>query len=339
MEKDKRTYNILVVEDNLGDLVLVEEYLDDYILNPQLVNAQSFRDASSLLQDTSNPFDVILLDLSLPDKKGEELVTDILKISGDIPVIILTGYTDMPFSIRSLKLGISDYLVKDILTPLALYKSILHNIERKKFILALEHSEKRYNDLFHLSPQPMWVYDTETLMFIDVNDSAVKDYGYTKEEFLKMSIKELRPVEEVAGLLEYLEKAKIDSESYRKRNGKHKLKNGGIIEVEVHSRSLILNNRNARVVLANNITERSLYIKAIEDQNEKLKEIAWIQSHIVRAPLARMMGIVDMLKNNINGADEEQSFFLNEILNSALELDNIIKDISSQASEVQVKNK
>ena len=60
------------------------------------------------------------------------------------------------------------------------------NIERKKNTLLLEESEKRYSDLFQLSPQPMWMLDIHTLDFFQVNDAAIKQYGYSEEEFKKL---------------------------------------------------------------------------------------------------------------------------------------------------------
>lgn len=336
MEKDNKKYRILLVEDNPGDALLVEEYLDDYILDPQITNAGSFKETKTLLTRNNQFFDIILLDLSLPDKNGEDLVRDIVQLSDDIPVVILTGYTDMPFSIRTMELGISDYLLKDTLTSFTLYKSILYNIDQSKFITAIEESEKRYNDLFHLSPQPMWVYDLETHKFMDVNDAAVKEYGYDHEEFLTMVIEDIQVVEGAKDPARY--RAFFEE---KRRRGKteelHRLKNGNIIDVLVSSNELNYNNRKSRVTLANNITERNLYIKAIENQNIKLKEIAWIQSHVVRAPLARLMGVAELLKDCENTPREEQLFLLNAILNSAHELDDIIRDISSKTNKVVVK--
>lgn len=336
MEKDNKKYRILLVEDNPGDALLVEEYLDDYILDPQITNAGSFKETKTLLTRSNQFFDIILLDLSLPDKNGEDLVRDIVQLSEEIPVVILTGYTDMPFSIRTMELGISDYLLKDTLTSFTLYKSILYNIDQSKFITAIEESEKRYNDLFHLSPQPMWVYDLETHKFMDVNDAAVKEYGYDHEEFLTMVIEDIQVVEGAKDPARY--RAFFEE---KRRRGKteelHRLKNGNIIDVLVSSNELNYNNRKSRVTLANNITERNLYIKAIENQNIKLKEIAWIQSHVVRAPLARLMGVAELLKDCENTPREEQLFLLNTILNSAHELDDIIRDISSKTNKVVVK--
>jgi light-regulated signal transduction histidine kinase (bacteriophytochrome) len=75
------------------------------------------------------------------------------------------------------------------------------------------------------------------------------------------------------------------------------------------------------------------FIQTIQKQNDKLKSIAWIQSHIVRAPLARMMGLIDMLKEDIP-TDIDEKELLGYLLDSASELDKIIHDISEKAEEV-----
>ena len=79
------------------------------------------------------------------------------------------------------------------------------------------------------------------------------------------------------------------------------------------------------------ITESRRYVKAINQQNEKLQDIAFVQSHVVRAPLARLMGAVDLLKNYPN-SEQENRQFLDYILASAQELEGIIRDISQKAS-------
>lgn len=76
----------------------------------------------------------------------------------------------------------------DELSAIILYKSILYAIERYKIISELRKSEKRSSDLFHLSPQPMLVYDPDSLRFIQVNKAAIEHYGYGNEEFMNMNI-------------------------------------------------------------------------------------------------------------------------------------------------------
>ena len=82
-------------------------------------------------------------------------------------------------------------------------------------------------------------------------------------------------------------------------------------------------------MIASDVTERLNYIKAIEEQNEKLREISWIQSHIVRAPLARIMGLIEIFKD-ANGSADEKEMALDYILVSAKELDIVIRDITDK---------
>src|SRR5580658_1159580 len=131
MTKDKKPHRILIIEDNLGDLTIVEDLLTEQILNLEIVHAGNFKQASKILS-TYAVFDVILLDLTLPDKHGQDLILEMLHIASSCPIIILTGYGDIDFSVRSISQGISDYLIKDDLNVAILYKSITYSIERKK---------------------------------------------------------------------------------------------------------------------------------------------------------------------------------------------------------------
>jgi FixJ family two-component response regulator len=133
MTKDRKQYRILVIEDNPGDFVIIEDYLTDQIIKPVLTQAVSYAEAVNILT-ADEAFDIILLDLSLPDKSGQQLVTGMLQLNLRCPIIILTGYADIDFSIKSVAQGISDYLLKDDLTGAMLYKSIIYAIERKKSI-------------------------------------------------------------------------------------------------------------------------------------------------------------------------------------------------------------
>lgn len=338
MLKDKKSYHILVVEDNPGDYFLVEEFLQEKILSPIIQRAENFKQAKEALSSYQYPYDVVLLDLSLPDKEGEGLVNETMSISKGVPIIILTGYEDANFAVKSLSLGISDYLLKDDLNPTILYKSIIYNLERNKNMRHLKESEQRYFDLFHLSPLPMWVYDLETYAFLDVNQAATDHYGYSHEEFMEMSIKDIRPPEQKDRLEETVEATRKNKDRKFKGIFTHRKKDGQLIEVEIISKFLKFKGRQARMVLAIDITEKLDYVKAIETQNEKLTKIAWVQSHVVRAPLARMMGLISLIKTEELDMKEKQ-FFLDHIINSANELDQIIRNIVNKAQKISVMNK
>lgn len=325
------SYKILIVEDNPGDAILIEDFLFEQFKSLRTTISTSFRDARKLIIHSEYSYDIILLDLTLPDKTGFDLIDETINVCKEIPVIVLTGYADLAFGVKSLSLGISDYILKDELNAVTLYKSIIYSLERKRFTNSLKESEKRYSDLFHLSPLPMWVFDTETLQFLDVNEAAINHYGYSFGEFLSMTIKDIRPEEEINMLDNTL--AKDLKTSVHKGIFKHKKKDGAIIHVDIQSSALMYKDKKAKIVVSTDVTENFRYTKTIENQNQKFREIAWIQSHVVRAPLARLMGLVPLIKNNLIETEE-----LDEVLNyiqlSANELDGIIRAISQKATDI-----
>lgn len=329
MLKDKHVYNILVIEDNPGDFVLVEEFLLEKIAVPKIAQATNFSQASACLKDPANTYDVILLDLTLPDKSGQNLLDEILNLAGARPVIILTGNVNIEFSIKSISQGISDYLIKDELNGISLYKSIIYCIERVKQIQEIKESEQKYSDLFHLNPQPMWVYDLETLQFLDVNSAAINTFGFTRREFLSLSIKDIRLKQDFPELEKEIDRIREEVGYFTHGNYRHTKKDQEVIHVELHGNVINYKGRRAEIVIANDITEKFNYIRAIEEQNKQLSDIAWMQSHVVRAPLARMMGIIDLIKNYPT-PENEKSLLINYLLNSAYELDTLIRDISDR---------
>lgn len=310
MTTDKKLYRILVIEDNPGDFVLVEGFLIEQMLNPFIVHAVNFKQASEMLLTAGTAYDVILLDLSLPDKSGESLITEMLQISSSCPVIILTGYTDIEFSIKSISAGILDYLLKDDLTAAQLYKSIIYSIERKKTIIQLKESEKRYSDLFYLSPQPMWVFNAETFRFVQVNKAAITLYGYSEEEFLKLTVRDLHANNDVSATKEVVRLCKAGDDEICKGNCVHKKKSGEIIEVEIYDTPIIINDQNFRSVIVIDVTEKNLYehkiIKAIiKTQEDERYEIGGELHDNVCQVLAVSQINLQMLKVSLPASEME----------------------------------
>ncbi len=327
---DKRRLKVLVIEDNPGDFLLVEEYLLEQIEVPAITHVECCKEAVDLLTCPDNRFDVVLLDITLPDGAGEQLIDKIVKECPETPVIVLTGYSDFAFSVKSIALGASDYLLKDELTGQALYKCIIYSMERKRIVAELEDSEKKYSDLFHLSPLPMWVFDVKTLMFLDVNAAAINHYGYSKEEFTAMSIRDIRPAAELPKLDAVIEAYQTQKLS---KTGvfTHRKKSGELIEVEIQSNRLNYKGFDAKIILAVDVTERFKYIKAVEDQNRRLKEISWIQSHIIRAPLSRIMGLIPLITDPA-AKPEDRNMMLGFLKISAEELDSEIREITDKSN-------
>jgi PAS domain S-box-containing protein len=333
--RDRKQYSLLVVEDNAGDYMLVEDYLQEAMHAPRIHRVLSFGQVRELLSGESAAFDAILLDLSLPDKNGEPLVNGIMEVAPTIPIIILTGYTDVGFAMRSLALGVSDYLIKDNLSPAMLHKSIVYAIERNKVMVSLRASEQRYSSLFQMSPLPMWVHDAKTLAIVDVNEAATNHYGYTYEEFLGMTAESLVHKENVS-VEQPACHSPFTNDDSRQETVMHRKKDGQLICVSLQTNSFSFENKESVIVLAVDVTERLRYVQAIEQQNQRLKEIAWFQSHIVRAPLARMMGMISLIRDDVFTM-EEKIEFLAPVLDSARELDQIINGIVDKTDSLNLQ--
>ncbi|NNU33338.1 PAS domain S-box protein [Mucilaginibacter sp. S1162] len=118
---------------------------------------------------------------------------------------------------------------------------------------------------------PMWYFDTETLMFPDVNEAATRHYGYTKDEFLSMSIRDIRPAEKIAET-EALVAANKLSGKYYGGTAQHVKKNGEMIYVNIESNLLDIDGRPVRLVLATDITTMVEHQLEIFNVNLKVKE-------------------------------------------------------------------
>jgi PAS domain S-box-containing protein len=324
--------------------------------------------------------------------------------------------------------------------------------DHKKSTEQLLREKQKYTELFNYSPVPQWVFDLETFRFLDVNEAAVKLYGYSREEFLNMTIKEIRPPEDLGALQHILDKhikVGLSSQSYVR----HRKKSGEIVYVLVEGNSINFDGRNARLVMSvdrtkevmsenaiaesiarfnivskatsdaiwdwdmvtgamvwnqgikgifgyrqttydenwwrervhpedldrvvgqltrliekkehnlrvkyrfqcrdgsyrfvldrafivfndqgvpvrligsmQDITDHVNQIKEIEEQNSRLSQISWIQSHKVRGPLARIMGLVSLIDQDVLSTREKPEF-ITDLKNAAQELDNVVREI------------
>lgn len=320
----------------------------------------------------------------------------------------------------------------------------------------------KYKTIFETSPMPMWLFDVESLSFLDVNEAAIAQYGYSKEEFLNMTIREIRPAQYVDGIEQVVRFHKNEHKFYND-NIVHLKKNGQEINVRIESSFMEFNGHKAKLVLATDvtaqiksqaeiqksnekvrqsesnlraifdntnegfvllnidndiitsnskaresvifnknklefesgrgifdfvepslragfkdllhrvhngeiieydrdfyvsgetkwihfaitpvfeggiiagacitgrdITEHKKYVQTVELQNKTLRNISWIQSHMVRAPLARIMGLIALLSAETNQNEKEEIIKLLQI--SSGELDEIIKDITQKTT-------
>lgn len=142
--------------------------------------------------------------------------------------------------------------------------------ERRRTEQELRDSEARYRLLFESNPHPMWVYDVETLAFVAVNDAAVESYGYPRDEFLAMTIKDIRPAEHVPTLLDHVS----NNQTYdHEEIWRHRKKDGTIIDVEIASHTVAFAGKQARLVMANDVTKRVLAERQLREAEAKYRAL------------------------------------------------------------------
>jgi len=136
----------------------------------------------------------------------------------------------------------------------------------------LEESEASYRHLFESNPHPMWIYDRETLDFLLVNDAAIEHYGYSQEEFLAMTTRDIRPTEDVPSLVE----GTLPSRNNGGKCGvwRHRRKSGELIEVEITVHDFHFRGRAARLALIDDITDRRRTEQALRQSEQEQRQLA-----------------------------------------------------------------
>jgi two-component system cell cycle sensor histidine kinase/response regulator CckA len=160
----------------------------------------------------------------------------------------------------------------------------------------LEHSEARYRALFDQSPLPMWLFEEESLRFLDVNQAAVDHYGYSREEFLGMTLKDIRPPEEVPGLLAVERSRSAD----RQHHGiwKHRKKDGGTIDVDVHTHGISVAGKSVSLAVLKDVTQERRLEEQLR-QSQKMEAIGALAggiAHDFNNLLTTILGFADLAR-------------------------------------------
>jgi len=204
LEIEDRELKVLILEDSIHDLELIREQLSDagYKLDiTHVENEVKFR--SSLLE---NSYDIILSDFQLPGFNAFGSLQISNEICPEVPFICVSGSIGEETAIELLKLGAVDYVLKDKpeRLPFAIKRALEEAKEKvalQEAVIAQQMSEEKYRFMFNNNPQPNYIFDIETLAFLEVNDAAINHYGYSKEEFRTMTLEDIRHTEDIPDLL------------------------------------------------------------------------------------------------------------------------------------------
>jgi PAS domain S-box-containing protein len=308
--------------------------------------------------------DLVLLDLMMPHLSGFDLLAAFKsagKLNGLMPVMVLTADANNESKQRALSEGASDFLTK----PFAFFevdlriRNLLYNvqllrqlqgqnddlesvvrqrtatIEKVKDEIAT--SEAKYRMLFESNLDSITICSLDeksgVSSIIDCNGGAEAMFGFTKSELLQMHMGQIELSEDAIHRSKIEELRLKGALSYE---GAYRTKSGELRHMEVKVVRIELQGSAFAMHIASDTTERKTTLEALKQQNEALKEIAWHQSHVIRAPLARMMSLIALLKD-IDPEEDEFDAYLNWICDSAEELDKVIRDITQKSELSKAK--
>ena len=143
-------------------------------------------------------------------------------------------------------------------------------VDNARLYRGAHEANERYGMLFESNPQPMWVFDVDTLAFLEVNEAATRHYGYSRDEFLAMTIMDFLPREDAPGLHHGLERTGAPRGDVAL--AQHQRKDGTIVDMELISHEMELNGRRARLVLATDISDRTRTRAALHQSEEQLRQ-------------------------------------------------------------------
>jgi two-component system, cell cycle sensor histidine kinase and response regulator CckA len=187
---------------------------------------------------------------------------------------------------------------------------------RKKAEEALRKSEEKYRALFERNPHPMFVYDPDTLDYLAVNDAAVHQYGYSRDEFSRMTLQDLRPPEDVPALLEMLSSTRPVFE--RRGVWRHRKKDGSVIDVEITAHAMQFGDRDAFIVAALDVTDRRRLEEQLR-QSQKMEAVGRLAggvAHDFNNLLTVIQGYGSLLVGQLDPSDPAEAM-AREVLKAA----------------------
>ena len=295
----KKTLLVILADDK--KYTILSNQLSDLNYSTGAINRSLSIDHSLSIKPDN--IDVVLADINLLNPGIIATFKILQRHFKDIPVILLSDSDDRAISISAMKAGAEDLLTYAHTDAYQLDKAISFAIERKALAVKTEERLRAYNKHFDNGPIPMWIVDSATMKFLAVNNAAIQKYGYSKHEFFNMTLKDIRPKEDVEPMLKKYNDQR--TEFYDVGYCRHLKKNGEVFYAHVYSHTAQYNDIEARLSFAIDVSEQVLMEKnnaklthQIKEQHEQLDNLLYSIGYAIWSRRADTLDIIYAYPNN-----------------------------------------
>lgn len=314
----------LVIEDDPDDILLLKDALAEVGMGKIKLDSAD-RLSRGLIQLGGQNYDVVLLDLNLPDSRGLDTLNTTVKSFPRLPVVVLSGLADDVITVEAVRRGAQDYLVKGEISGPLVMRVVRYAIERKQVEAVLRASETRYRTLVETSPNGITLADLEGKLLL-CNQQAVRLHGYSSPEAM-LGIDVFKLIAPSHRRLAALNTQKTINEG-RVMNAEYTLlrRDGSTFPGEI-STALVRNTSGAPtgfISMTHDITEHR---KAIDAENQLVKveqEFIASVSHDMRTPLLSLIEYLDIVRERrVNDAVVQEEFLSHAALDAQRLLDMV----------------
>ncbi|MBA7643151.1 Sensor histidine kinase RcsC [subsurface metagenome] len=286
---------ILIVEDDTANMALSRTLLGRSSLSiSELESAESLNTALELLD--KKHFDVVMLDLNLPDSKGLDTLAKINEQDHHAAIIVVTGEYGEDFGLRAIANGAQEYLTKGMFNKLTLVKSVHYAVERKRAEEALRESEEKYRKQFEEALDAIFITHAETGIIVDCNPAALELVGREKTELVGEHQRILHPPEEIKKEFRRSFKQILDEKEDQAIERQVITKNGEVKDVSVKASLFELTGEKVVQGVFRDITGRKRLSEILERKQQNLEAI------FDAAPVGMLLVDENMIVRRVNSA-------------------------------------